>query len=407
VHATGLSPTQASALPEAEAWPCIIGDRIVKADDGKSYFVGTNNYRHWIPDTETYAVLARKYPVVGPWPAAEVAKLPAGANQAMLIDVQPNSIIRRRDGVSWVVDANRVRHHIPYVQDDVCWRLLRGYPVSRTGLTADQANTVAEADAWPCIIGDRVVKSSDGRSYFVGTNNYRRWIPDTETYGVLARSFAVVGPWDAGEVGKLPSGSDHPRMINPDTVRHGIMCRNGDGVCWIVDDGATRHYIPSYGDMFCHQYRDGWAVKRWVDGDQAASLAESNAWGCSLDNIVVDSSADYLMSGNTRRWVQDWMSMQCYSEGRRVIGAPQGDVNRLPESSHMPKCLPVQAIRGKVITTVGGYAYLVDGGGIWHYITTTWNCVTARHPVYARDVPWDQVRAYGRFREGSNATCSM
>ena len=30
--------------------------------------------------------------------------------------------IRRSDGVSWIVDANHIRHHIPYAQDDVCWR---------------------------------------------------------------------------------------------------------------------------------------------------------------------------------------------------------------------------------------------------------------------------------------------
>ncbi|WP_183093106.1 putative Ig domain-containing protein [Nocardioides stalactiti] len=409
VVATGLSAAQVDDLREDDPWPCIIGDRVVKSSNGTSWFVGKDNKRHHIPDTATFAVLARKYEVVGPWPASEVEKIPVGSQHEKLYDPPAGSIIRRSDGVSWVVDANHVRHHIPYAQDDVCWRLLKGAPVHAVGLSFSQANALEERDKWPCIIGNRVVRSTDGRSYFVGTDNVRHHIRDTETFGELDKAYEVVGPWDANEVAKLPPGNDHPRLINPDSVRNGIMCRNGDGVCWVVDNNAVRHYIPAYPDQFCHQYRWGTPFKRWVDGDQASSLREAEAWSCSVDNFVVDSDADYLLTdgGGTRRWIQDWMSMQCYSEGRNVIRAPQGDVNRIREGAWLPKCLPVYAIRNKVITTHGGYAYLITNDGVWHYITDNWNCIVANHAVYARDVGWDQVKAYGRFNEGSRAECWM
>ena len=123
---------------------------------------------------------------------------------ALLDRIAPNSIIRRSDGVSWVVDANKERHHIPYVQDDVCWRHLRGYPVSATGLSYAQANSLVEKDAWPCIIGDRVVKSDDNSSHFVDSANVRHWIQDTDTYYALSRRHPVVGPWPKADVDSLP-----------------------------------------------------------------------------------------------------------------------------------------------------------------------------------------------------------
>ena len=254
-------------------------------------------------------------------------------------DIPANSIIRRSDGVSWVVDANKVRHHIPYSRDDTCWRLLRGYPVSATGLTAAQARALPEAEPWPCVVGPRVVKADDGKSYFVDSSNTRHWIPDTETFTALSRSYPVVGPWPAGEVANFLPGSDQPRVLDPEGVKNSIICRS-DGVCWAVDGNAVRHHIPTYGDNVCWRWVNGWHVSRnGVSGEQADSLREADAWGCSMNGriIATNEGAAYYMEGNTRRWIQDGYDFDCLQRGRSVIrGIAMSEATGIPEGTWMP-----------------------------------------------------------------------
>jgi hypothetical protein len=148
-----------------------------------------------------------------------------------------------------------------------------------------------------------------------------------------------------------------------------------------------------------------------VNGDQASSLAEGAGAGCSFDNVVIDSSADYWMQGNTRRWIQDPFSWDCYAEGRRVVGIAQAEVNGLGEGAWAPRCLADGVLRGKIVTAkntgVPNSAYYVDGAGLWHYIAdgATWSCLRSRHSVYADGLPWAQINT--RRHEGSWANCSM
>ncbi|MGH9278701.1 MAG: glycoside hydrolase family 30 beta sandwich domain-containing protein, partial [Acidimicrobiales bacterium] len=353
----GLTQEHADALADGD-WvaPCLEARRfegkIVRAldqpDPKPSYAVYAGR-RHWIPDPWTYGYLTTHgFPVVDVPTEAGILTISDGGTEPAKLDpaaVPRNSIIRRNDGVSWVIDHEGNRHHIPYVQDDVCWRDLRGYPVSAVNLTFAQANALPEKDRWPCIIGDRMVRSDDGSSWYVDTTNLRHWIPDTDTYYQLIRdlNLAAVGPWPAQDVNLIPRGADRPQLIDKDAVRNSIVCRERDRHCWAIDGNATRHFIPSYGDDVCWRWVNGWRVTRPNMNDvQTDSLGEAEPWGCSMHNrlIATNEGPAYYMEGNTRRPIVDGYDYNCLAENGspQIRGMSNAEAAGLALGPTMPMC---------------------------------------------------------------------
>jgi hypothetical protein len=432
VAETKLSGALAASLPETDAWTCNLDHSVLRGmdkPDPKPSYAYYSGKRHWVPDSWTYGYLTgHGFHVVNVATEAAIKLLPDGGTEPAKLDanvIPRKSIIRRSDGVSWVIDANGWRHHIPYAQDDVCWRDLMGYKVSATGLTDSEAKAFPEGDGWPCIIGWRIVKSNDGASYVVDDTNTRHWIPDTETYGVLvSQGYQVVGPWSAGDVNQIPDGARESYMLNVDPLRNTVICRS-DGVCWAVDANGWRHHIPTYADNVCWRWVYGWQVSRnGLNGEQAASLPEGDAWGCSMDNMlmVTDTGAWYYMQGNTRRWIPDGESQYCYI-GRGIRGyiypISQGEANGVPEGGWMPRCLDPNRVKNHIVREGGGTAYFVDGGGGWHWIPDggVWGClvyyppanVYGKYPVLIYDATWEQINSLkpDTAHEGAHANCGM
>lgn len=375
----GFVDSQTGSIPEGSAHACNLNGHILRASnqpDPKPSFVYHDNKRYWLRDPWTYDYYVRRQFGVVHMPHAAITddRLADGGTEAPKLDPQSipiRTIIRRNDGVSWVVDGNRVRHHIPFRQDDVCWRNLGGRgvgptPVSATNLTYDQARQLPEGDAWPCIIGDRVVRSDDGSSWFVDQTNTRHWIPDTDTFGALSRRHPVVGPWPAGDVNQVPKGSDMPRMLDPEAVKNTIVCRT-DNVCWAVDGSGVRHHIPTHADNVCWRWVNGWHVSRnGVSDEQARSLPEGDAWGCNMNGYIIATNERpaYYMEGNTRRWIPDGYDFECLQRGRTVIrGMSLAEASGIPEGNAMPvqECAGIDivtirsAYSGQYVTTEIGY----------------------------------------------------
>lgn len=262
VAASGLSDVHIkSVYPEGNTWPCIIGNRIVKSDDGTtSYWVGTDNVKHEIPDAETFWVLAKSYEVVGPWPASELDKLPTGSRMPYQIDPSSvvNTIICRNDGICWVVDGNGVRHLIPDYTSNICWRWVRGWGVSRSGLNFEQANSLGEAEAWGCNLDAYILVTNEGAAFRMwGTD--RRWIQDPESYYCYAMPGNAYGYGNAAgiirgismnEVAPIHEGSWMPRCLNRDRVK-GKVIRNRDGTAYWVDWSGYWHWIPNGDVWYC------------------------------------------------------------------------------------------------------------------------------------------------------------
>ena len=344
-----LSGAHTSSIQEGPPHSCDLNNSILRAEDRPAPQPSYGYYessRHWIQDPWTFDYYVRRGFGIVDIPTEEmILLLDDGGSEEPRLDpaaIPRDSIIRRSDGVSWVVDGSGVRHHIPFAQDDVCWRLIRGLTVSATSLAFSQANAFPEADAWPCIIGDRIVRSDDGASYLVDTANSRHWIPDVETYQVLAQSYSAVGPWASSEVAAIPEGPRVSYRIDPNSVKNSIICRD-DNVCWAVDGAGIRHHIATHGDNVCWRWVNGWQVRRsGLNFEQANSLAEAEPWPCSLNGriIATNEGASYYMEGNIRRWIQDPYDFACYANGRPVIrGMAMAEAQGLPEGAAMPLCV--------------------------------------------------------------------
>jgi hypothetical protein len=417
----GLTDAAARTIPEAPTkHVCGLDKSILRAlnrPDPKPSYAYASGKRFWIPDQWTFGYLIKSgYRLVDIATETEILRLTDGGTHPARLDpaaVPRNSIVRRSDGVSWVVDSSGVRHHIPFVQDDVCWRLLRGLPVSATGLSGGQVGELPEADAWPCVIGPAIVRSDNGAIYFVDGTNTRRWIQDWETYTTLLRTYRDVGTWPAGDVTKIPEGAWMPKMINPANVANTLICA-ANGNCYAVDGAGTRHWIPSYPDFVCWKFVNRWGVSRsGLTDEQTASLPESNAWGCNMSGwmMVTDTGATYYMDGNgTRRWVQDPESYWCYV-GRGVPvfrGIPQGEANGIAEGGWMPRCLDPNRVKNRVVRVTDGTAYFIDSSGWWYWIPngTVWNCITSKYSILISNATWDQVNSIRRER-GVAAYCGQ
>ena len=251
MSATGLTYDEATAMREADPWPCVIGPRVVKSTDGASYLVDATNTRHWIPDTDSYWYYARRYPVSGPWASDDVAQIPNGSWADYKIDGSDvaNTMICRNDGVCWAVDGGGTRHHPPTYADNVCWRWINGWHVSRNGLNYDQANSLPEGDAWGCDMGGRIVVTNEGAAYLMDGNT-RRWIQDTESYYCYADYFPVVRGMSMDEIRPIPEGGWEPRCLSPSRVRNHVV-RVRDGTAYFVDGNGWWYWIPNGGIWNC------------------------------------------------------------------------------------------------------------------------------------------------------------
>ena len=157
VALTDLSYDAAASIPEGDPFDCDIENKVIQALDQPQPYPAyriVGGKRHWIPDGWTFDYWKRRVPVVGANSEAVVKELPNGGTDTRRLDpaaVPARSIIRREDGVSWVVDAHRVRHHIPFARDDVCWRRINNYQVTATGLTHGQASSLTETNLGPAL----------------------------------------------------------------------------------------------------------------------------------------------------------------------------------------------------------------------------------------------------------------
>lgn len=241
--AAGTAPGQASCVPAA--WR----NHVLVGPNGASYFVDGGGVRHWVQSTQTFYTLTQTYgAAIRLGVQVDVNTIPEGAWQPeqLYAPTHENTIIRRADGVSWIVDANGWRHHIPAYADDVCSRWLWGYPVSETGLSYDLANSLPEATAWSCSGYTYIVATNEGAAYLI-TGDVRHWIQDPESFwAYAARGYSVVRGISMAEVQPIPEGGWMQRIVRPNHV-----FRAPDGTAYFVDGGGTWHWIPNGGTWYC------------------------------------------------------------------------------------------------------------------------------------------------------------
>ena len=340
----GFTATQIQSIPDAKAsYSCSFNGTMLRGDqptNPRPSWVFRDNKKWAITDAWTYDYYKRQgWPVLDvpsslvnealPGTGSETPKMdPASINAGSLISGQGV------DYIVEVVNGQKVKRRIPYIQDNVCWRRKVGIPIVATGLTADQLKAFPDGAPNPCIIGPAVVKSDNGKSYVVDGTNTKREIPDTESFGAYLRENGgrVYGPWPATDVSYLPGSDRLPQKLDFANYANNIICRE-DNVCWVVDGSGFRHHIPTFVDDVCFRWAQGKRVlRRGIPGSLVETLPEQGAWTCSMNGFLMATNEghSYYMEGNTRRPIVDQWDFNCLAIGRPVIrGIGDAEANHL------------------------------------------------------------------------------
>lgn len=234
---------------------CVPGswrNKVISGPNGRSFFVDGGGVKHHILSTETYAVLIERHggAVALPY-QVDVDAIPQGGDQQELLRAwnYRNSILCRNDNVCWAVDGSGVRHHIPTHADNVCWRWVNGWRVSRAGVNYSQANSLREAGAWGCNLDGFIIATTSGHSYYM-QGNTRRWIPDSEsfhcyTHRSTGRSYrGTIRGMSLGEASGIHEIGRMPKCLNRDWVKNRVV-RVSDGTAYFVDRNGYWYWIPN------------------------------------------------------------------------------------------------------------------------------------------------------------------
>jgi surface antigen len=296
--ATDYTDAEVASIPQgADQARCLDPNRakhhvIRRASDGATWVVDDAGVRHWIPDGETYyCAIARGYPLLASDLSYEqAASLQEGAAYGQCLD--PNRakhhVIRRTDGVAWVVDDAGVRHWIPDGETYYC-AIARGYSLFGPAFSYGQAASLREDTSAPygqCLDPNRakhhvIRRASDGATWVVDDAGVRHWIPDGETYYcAIARGYSAWGgDLSFAHAASLPETGAYGQCLDPNRVKNHVVRETG-GTAYFVDGGGLWHWIPDGGTYLCLVRR--YALINNVTWTHINSLRHEGAWAtCS------------------------------------------------------------------------------------------------------------------------------
>lgn len=238
------------------AWAEDVRGKVIRKDDGSAWFVDESSVRHRIPNGGTYLCLTewKDKPVVDGVTSRQVQSLASGTEQSCRASEAFGKVIRRSDGASWYVDDEGTRHHVPDGGTYLCLTEWKGKQVI-DDVSRGQVETFRSGGQQSCRASEafgKVIRRSDGTSWYVDNNGTRHHIPNGGAYNCLVhlRGKAVINNVSRGQVQAFARGSDQ--------VCRAIL-EGPDGTSFYVDRTGERHWIPDGGTYEC--IRDRWNTK--------------------------------------------------------------------------------------------------------------------------------------------------
>jgi hypothetical protein len=170
---------------------------------GASYTVDPDGARHWIANGGTYLCFTAWYDYkVVQASQARMAPLPEALRPDGSPDAAPcqapdylkGAILRYApDGTSYYVDGNHVRH---WIADGETWYCMVAQG-SVINVTSDQLSALPQGGTQtPCLDPNRilgkVVRATDGTSYWVDWSGWWHWIKDGGTWQCLVNRYGLI-----------------------------------------------------------------------------------------------------------------------------------------------------------------------------------------------------------------------
>ena len=242
-------------------------DRILRMSDGTAWYVGNDLIKRPITSGGTYLCLTE-------WKGKQVVSV--NQTQANLFDTGPaqtctvteaNGRIIRVGSASWYVE-NSVRRPIPNGGTFLCLTEWNGVGVMNVSQNAADALPVgSNMTCTPSGAADRVLRQSDGTSWYVDGNNVRHHIPNSGTYNcvVNVRGKSVTNNVSAGRIDALARGEDY---------RCRAILHMGD-YSFYVDSSGYRFLIPnsrSQDPYVCLRNKPGVFVRAYTTWAQIDAL---------------------------------------------------------------------------------------------------------------------------------------
>lgn len=285
--------------------------KVVRADDGSSWYVDLRGGRHWIPDGGTYQCLvAQKGDYGNVIPKAWVNPLTQYEN-AQCVQANPGNIIKTNDGDSYLLESSTSRRPISDGGTYMClWSEGRAVVGGVPRYYIDDLRQSSNIGGQQCI-----VRGPGGDAHFINNAGQREWIPDSPTYdcevgrGVPARSVS-----QAFIDGTSPTGWHY--CLNQ-SLFQGKVLTHSDGDSSYVHPDNTRTWIPDTATYSCRMNQGKQVVQtRWRE---YVNSFRNTGWDYCFDinvfkgKIVTHTAGDHHYVGydGIRHWIPNNTVYQC------------------------------------------------------------------------------------------------
>jgi hypothetical protein len=381
---------------EASCFPAASGD-IIKHPNGDSYVlttIGATLTRRWLPDAGTYwchSLLPRRVFTVSRYQILDIA---SGLDLPSL-----GCMVKGPGGDAHFVNGAGRRESVADTLTLEC-ELRRGtrfHVVSQ-----DFLNGLPQAGARFCYdstaVKGKVVRGSNGKSWYIDKRGGKHSIPDGGTFECIAAQTGGAYTHTVPAAWLTQTKYEDAACVR---ANPGNIIRHANGDAYLVNSNWTRSWIPTASSFACFRAAGRALVNnvpRYYIDDMAAS---SNQAVYGNGNCIIrqpGSTSWYINNEGNREWIPDTPTWDC-EIGR---GTPVIDVSAAYAAGVTEKgwhyCLNTANLRNKIVRNIStGAAWLVSSGGTKTWIPDefTYNC-RVRQGYQVASTYWQQyIDAFG------------
>ncbi len=367
-------PAEWLTQPEREAADCVRaapGSIIKHPTDGDAYLINQDWTRSWIPDGGSYLCLWANghHAVNAPrYYIEDLTENPAHATMSCYdANAVNGKVVRASDGSSWYVDKRAGRHHIPDGGTYDCIAAQRGAYQHVVPVQWLNQTKYEDAECVRANPGDIIRHPVNGDAYVINADWTRSWIPTGGSYNCFRAA------------GKLVVGA--PRYYIEDLSSSGsnavygnCIIRRPDGASWFVNNEGSREWIPDSPTWDCEVGR-GVPVLDVSDGFVGGigevgwhyCLNKANLRGKVLRHV--DGDAYFIHGDDTKTWIPDEFTFNCRTRaGSPVVTTRWREYVDAFPGAEWDWCFDVNTFKGRFIRHPAGDAHWVGADGVRHWV---------------------------------------